>query len=83
MCVARVAESQSEIFVRLGIGEAGFQGVPSFVPVKPLSCRICQKNKLHFERDYAESHSVSNEVVITLLGQALDLACPFHPNDVW
>lgn len=61
--MVHVAESPSEIFVRLGIGAADFQGVPSFVPVKPFPCRIRQKDKLYIERDYAESHSVSKELV--------------------
>ena len=41
-----------------------FQGVPSFVPVKPLPYKICQKDKLYIEKDYAESRSVSNEIVM-------------------
>lgn len=62
--MVHVAASPSEVFGRQGIGEAGFQGVPSFVPIKPLLYRICQKDKLNIEKDYAESHSVSDEVVI-------------------
>lgn len=62
--MVHVAANLSEVFGRRGIGEAGFRGVPSFVSIKPLPYRICQKDKLNIEKDYAESHSVSNEVVI-------------------
>ena len=62
--MVHVATSLGEVFGRRGIGEAGFQGVPSFVPIKLLLYRICQKDKFKIEKDYAESHSVSDQVVI-------------------
>lgn len=67
-----VATSLSEVLWSQGSGEADFQGVLSFVPVKPLSYRICQKDKLYIEKDYAESQSASKEIVaLILLRQAL------------
>lgn len=61
--MVHVAASLCEVFWSQGIGEADLQGVLSFVPVKSLPYTVCQKDKLYIEKDYAESHSVSNEIV--------------------
>lgn len=59
--MGHAAASLSEAFGRW-IGEA-FKVFRLLFLFKSLSCGICQKDKLYIEKDYAESHSVSNEVV--------------------